>query len=424
MRPTIFAVSSGRPPAAIAVLRISGPEAFGAARALAGDLPRDRVVGLRALRDADGALLDRALVLVFQGPATATGEDVVELHCHGGRAVVAAVGATLGALPSLRPALPGEFTRRALENGRIDLIEAEGLADLLEAETESQRVASLSAAEGRVSRRIHGWMEQIAELSARVEAMIDFSEEDDVDVVALPPLVDAAHDIASDIAAVLDAPPVERVRDGVRVVIAGPPNSGKSTLLNLLAERDAAIVSPVSGTTRDRIEAPVQRGGVAYVLTDTAGLRETDDTVEAIGIDRAAAAMAVADILVWLADTPPPDARALCLHGRADLPERRDGPAGRLAVSAFDAASVAGVWRAIEQRAGRLLPTLDQLPVKAAQRNDLGVVVALLRTVPRKDVLLLAEVLRQARTMLAALLGMDATEAALEALFSRFCIGK
>lgn len=236
---TIFAVSSGRPPAAIAVLRISGTGAVDAARRLTRGLPPPRVAGLRGLRDASGRLLDRALVLVFPGPDSATGEDLVELHCHGGRAVVAAVGRALAAMDGLREALPGEFTRRALENGRIDLIEAEGLADLLEAETEAQRVAALSAAEGRVSQRLQGWMDAVALLSARVEASIDYAEEGDVDddATAIQAIVEAGHGVATDMASVLDAPPVERVRDGIRVVIAGPPNSGKSTLLNLLAEQ-------------------------------------------------------------------------------------------------------------------------------------------------------------------------------------------
>ena len=426
---TIFAVSSGRPPAAIAVLRISGTGAVDAARRLTRGLPPPRVAGLRGLRDASGRLLDRALVLVFPGPDSATGEDLVELHCHGGRAVVAAVGRALAAMDGLREALPGEFTRRALENGRIDLIEAEGLADLLEAETEAQRVAALSAAEGRVSQRLQGWMDAVALLSARVEASIDYAEEGDVDddATAIQAIVEAGHGVAADMASVLDAPPVERVRDGIRVVIAGPPNSGKSTLLNLLAERDAAIVSAIPGTTRDRVEVPVQRNGIAYLLTDTAGLRDTDDAIETIGIERAEAAIVAADVVIWLSDDPPPtvDGRMLWIHARADLPDRGCVPPGRVhAVAAWQEASIEGLWTLIEAETIGLLPTLDQLPLKTRQRQQLWQVSTTLGQITGGDAIILAEDLRQARSGLASVLGLDATDTMLGALFSRFCLGK
>ena len=216
---TIVALSSGRPPAAIAVLRVSGPAAFAAATALAGALPRPRLASLRPLRDGAGALLDRALVLVFPGPHSATGEDLVELHCHGGVAVTVAVQTALFAL-GVRLAEPGEFTRRALLNGRLDLAQAEGLADLLEAETEDQRRAALAASEGLVSRAVRGWMSRLADLSARVEAVLDFAEEDDVGIEALTiggVRADAVS-LRREIDTVLARPPVERMRDGVRVV--------------------------------------------------------------------------------------------------------------------------------------------------------------------------------------------------------------
>ncbi|GGB38763.1 tRNA modification GTPase MnmE [Sphingomonas metalli] len=426
MTDTIFAVSSGRPPAAIAVIRISGPDALLAGRTLAGPLPPARAARVRVLRDAAGAVLDRALAIVFPGPATATGEDLVELHCHGGRAVVAAVEAALSRLPSCRRAEPGEFTRRALAHGRIDLAEAEGLADLLEAETEAQRVAALAAAEGWISRQVGDWLAEVAILSARVEAMLDHDDEDDVvggddEMAAIRGGMD---DLGRRIDAAASAPPVERLRDGIRVVIAGPPNAGKSTLLNLMAEREAAIVSPIAGTTRDRIEAAVVRGGVPYLLLDTAGLTKTDDMVEAIGVERAGAAIATADLLLWMGDEAPPRRDALWLHGRSDLSGRGTVPADRtLAVRQDDPASIAALWTLVAERSAALLPRVDALPLRERHRRLCGEAAAALR-VPPRDPLLMGEALRRARVALAGITGADATETMLDALFGRFCIGK
>ena len=423
---TIYAVSSGRPPAAIAVVRISGPAACTAAETLAGRLPAPRHASLRGLRDADGALLDRALVIVFPGPRTATGEDLVEFHCHGGRAVIAAVERALSLVPGLRPAEPGEFTRRALTNGRIDLTEAEGLADLLEAETEGQRIAAINAAEGRVSQAVRGWMDDVAMLSARIEAMLDFSDEDDVasDAAAFDAIRLAVDALADRIARVVDAPPVERLKDGIRVVIGGPPNSGKSTLLNLMGERDAAIVSAISGTTRDRIDVPVMRGGIAYVLTDTAGLIDTLDPIEAIGVTRAEQAITTADILVWLADTAPPRDEAIWVHARADLAGRDVVPEGRaIAIAQTDPGSIDRLWDELHRRADALLPRSDGVALKAHQRRQCAAAIATLRETPA-DPLIVAEHLRRARSILATVLGLDATGEMLDALFGRFCIGK
>lgn len=424
---TIFALSSGRPPAAIAVIRVSGPAAIEATTELAGALPEPRRAALRTLRDAAGLPLDQALVLVFPGPATATGEDLVELHCHGGRAVVAAVEAALACHPRLRSAEPGEFTRRALTNGRIDLAEAEGLGDLLAAETETQRVAALAAVEGQVGRRVREWLAGIAALSARTEVLLDFADEEDGgDDEAVPAgIVRDMADLADDIGRVLATPPVARLHDGIRVVIAGPPNAGKSTLLNLLTEREAAIVSPISGTTRDRIEAPVVRGGIAYLLTDTAGLLDaTDDPIEAIGIARATAAMDAADLLLWLGDDAAPRVDAIRLWARADLPERRGRGGDRDAsVAQTDAASIDDLWSLIARRAAALLPRADAVPLRERQRRLCADARTALHTVSR-DPLVIGEHLRQAHRSLAAILGIDATEAMLDALFSGFCLGK
>lgn len=422
---TIFATSSGRPPAAIAVIRISGPRAFAAAAQLAGVLPEPRRASLRGLREGD-ILLDRALVLTFPGPATATGEDLVELHCHGGRAVIAAVEAALARVDGLRSAVAGEFTRRALTNGRVDLAEAEGLADLLEAETEGQRRAALDATEGRVSQAIGSWMDRVAMLSARIEAMLDFADEDDVaaDAAAFSAVRAEACALADDIAAVIDAPPVERLKDGLRVVIAGPPNSGKSTLLNLLGDREAAIVSPISGTTRDRIDVPVTRRGIAYVLTDTAGLIASDDPIEAIGVARAEDAIRSANMLLWLGDAPPPRDDAIWMHARADMAGRKTMPAGpAFAIAQTDAGSAERVWDALHARAATMLPRDGSLALKREQRLRCAEAVAALRD-PTTDPLILGEALRQARIALAAILGLDATGEMLDALFVRFCIGK
>ena len=424
---TIFAVSSGRPPAAIAIIRISGSRAFAAGEALAGSLPDIGRAGLRALRDSEGGLLDRAVVLRFAAPATATGEDLVELHCHGGRAVVTAVERALADVEGVRGAEAGEFTRRAMLNGRIDLAEAQGFADLLEAQTERQRLAAITAAEGVVSQSIRAWHHDVTALSARTEAMLDFSEEEDVAVSD-----DAVNALLGDIAALgrtiraaVERPPVERLHDGVRVVIAGPPNSGKSTLLNLLSQRDAAIVSPIAGTTRDRIEAHVVRDGIVYLIIDTAGLTDaSDDPIERIGIGRAEEAMAAADILLWIGDDDGPPG-AVNIHSRADLPGREERPTTKeFAISRSDPASIERVWARIADAADALLPRAGDLSLRAAQREACHSVVNELLATTGDDLLIIAEHLRAARNRLGEILGENATEAMLDALFARFCIGK
>lgn len=424
---TIFALSSGQPPAGIGVLRISGPDAVIAVERLTRrTAPQPRYARLRALYDDDGGLLDRALVLVFPGPGSVTGEDLVELHCHGGRAVIAAVSNALAAMPGLRRAEPGEFTRRALGNGRIDLVEAAGLADLLDAQTERQRLAAMAAAEGQVSQQVRGWLATLAMLSAMTEAQLDFADEDDVTtgdhaVAAISAGTDA---LAVELRDVIARPPVERLRDGISVVLAGPPNSGKSTLINLLAQRDLAIVSPIAGTTRDRIEATVTRNGLVYVLTDTAGLTDSDDPVERIGVSRAAAAIDSADLLLWLGDDAPPHADALWVHSRADQPGRWSVPLDRdLAVSQTDAGTIETLWQLIESRTARLVPRADLVAFRASER--IACERALLALDIREtDLLLVAEHLRHASRALASILGVNATETMLDALFGRFCIGK
>lgn len=426
---TIFAVSSGAPPAAIAVLRLSGPGAFGAAAALAGPLPVLRRAGLRALRDPrDGELLDHALLLCFRGPLSATGEDVVELHLHGGRAVVRAVEAAVGALPGLRAAEPGEFTRRSLTNGRLDLSAAEGLGDLLTAETEAQRRAAIRSADGALRREVEGWTDRLLALSAQVEAVLDHSDEEDVaSADSLAGLQASAASLAEAIAAAAARPPVERLRDGLRVVLAGPPNAGKSTLLNALVDRDVAIVSPIAGTTRDRIEVPVVRGGIAYVLTDTAGLNDaTHDPIEAIGVDRARAALDEADIVLWLGEDPPvAQVPTLWLRARADAPGREPPRGQDLSVSATEGTGLTALWDKLGDLAAGLLPPPDLVALNARQRGLCAQAgQALVRAAHQADPILYAEELRAARAALDAITGRASTEDVLDALFGRFCIGK
>lgn len=424
---TIFAPSTGMPPAAISIVRISGPKAVEAARAIAGTLPPPRAARVRALREpTTGELLDRALVLVFPAPDTATGEDVVEFHVHGGRAVVAAVERALAALPDLRRAHPGEFTRRALANGRIDLAEAEGLGDLLTAETDRQRRAALAMSDGALSRRISGWRAALLRLAGRIEAALDFADEADVPPLFLTDVRTAAAAVGADIAGALTAPTVDRLRDGIRVVIAGPPNSGKSTLLNALARREAAIVSPIAGTTRDRIEVAVSREGVPFVLTDTAGLRDaTDDPIERIGIDRANSAIEAADLVLWLGDTPPPDRALVWLHARNDLPERFVTPSGPvLSVSAHHAGSVDELWRLLVERATALLPAAGDLAFNDRQAAHCRDAVEALEVLSSTDELIVADALRRANLALARITGDVAVEAMLDTLFAKFCVGK
>lgn len=425
---TIFAVSSGRPPAAIAVLRISGAAAIDAATRLAGKLPPPRRAGVRALHDpVDRQLLDRALILVFSGPATATGEDLVELHLHGGRAVVAAVERALAVIDGLRAAEPGEFTRRALAHGRIDLTEAEGLGDLLSAETDAQRRMALANSDGRLRRTVAEWSAAATRLSAMVEAVLDHADEDDVGAGddVLTSVRREATALADAITAVLAVPPVERLRDGIRVVLAGPPNAGKSTLLNAVVGREAAIVSPLAGTTRDVIEIPVTRSGIAWLFVDTAGLREdSSDPIERIGIDRATGSMATADIVLWLGDDPAP-VEAIALYPRCDVRDDIAIPVDRIAVSATTGHGLDRLWQQLIDRAATLLPKVDDLSLNRRQAAHAGTAAAaLMRAGRQQDPLLLAEELRYGVQAFAALTGMRATEAVLDDLFGRFCIGK
>ena len=423
-RDTIFALSSGRPPAAISVVRISGPLAHDAGRRIAGDLPAPRTAAVRELRSpAARELLDEALVLRFDGPASSTGEDIVELQCHGGRAVVEAVLAALGAIAGLRLAKPGEFTRRAFENGRIDLTEAEGLADLIEAETESQRKAALALAEGGLRRQMERWQEQVLVLSARAERAIDYADEGGPDTD--PGLSSECGALATELHGWLARPRIEPLKDGVRVVVAGPPNAGKSSLLNAIAGQNRAIVTETPGTTRDHIEVPLSLAGIPLLLTDTAGLRETEDEVEAIGVSRAQALVESADILLWLGEPgeAPAHPQLVRVHPKADL----GGPVadGSLAVSAVTGAGLKTLLEKVADVAKGLLPAEDAIALNRRQARHIGEAAAALASAgSRNDLVLIAEELRHARSAFDRLTGRAGVEEVLDALFNRFCLGK
>lgn len=421
MSDTIFALSSGALPAGIAIVRISGPRAAVAFRALSGPLPPPRTASLRAIRDADGAVLDRALTYWFAGPASATGEDMAELHLHGGRAVVAAVLAELGRHTGLRQAQPGEFTRRGFDNGRIDLAQAEGLADLLAAETEGQRRAAMLLAEGGLGRHTDRWRTQLLLVAAQVEAEIDFIDEADV-AGQNSGWRDGAALLAADLATALAMPAAERLRDGVRIVLAGPPNSGKSSLFNALIERDAAIVTSVAGTTRDRIDAPIALGGVPLLLIDTAGLRDdATDAVEAIGIARSQAALAEADLVLWLGDARTVPERALLIAAKADLGPVAEG----LAVSVITGEGMVALREAIVMRAKAMLPPPDSIALNARHRGLIGEAQSAIGAgVAEGDLLIAAELFRTARQALDRITGRAGVEDMLDALFGQFCVGK
>jgi len=422
---TIFALSSGRPPAAISVIRISGPAAHATGRRLAGTLPEPRTALVRELRrPGSSELLDEALVLRFDGPASSTGEDIVEFQCHGSRAVVDALLSSLGELEGLRLAHPGEFTRRAFENGRIDLTEAEGLADLLEAETESQRKAALALAEGGLRAQISQWQDRLLGLSAVAERSIDYDEEDSsID----PGLGQDCSRLASELQDWLSRPRVEPLKDGVRVVVAGPPNVGKSSLLNAMTGEERAIVTEVPGTTRDHIEAPLSIAGLPILLTDTAGLRDANDRVEAIGVQRASALVEVADVLIWLGEPSdaPAHSRLITVHSKADLPERGAAPPGSIAVSSKTGEGLKALLECVGEAAKGILPSEGAIALNRRQSLHLSdAETALSNAAKSVEAVLVAEDLRAARTAFDRLTGRAGVEDVLDSLFGRFCLGK
>jgi tRNA modification GTPase len=441
---TIFALSSGRPPSAIALVRVSGPKAGRALTVIAGRLPRPRLASHVVLRDAGGEAIDDAVVLWFPGPGSATGEDVAEFHVHGGRAVLAALVAAMSSVPNMRAAEPGEFTRRAFENGKLDLTEAEGLDDLIHADTDRQRRQALRQLQGLLGDRARDWRERIIEASALIEAGIDFADEGDVPAELVAPALRAIRTLRDEIADVLAAQgQAERLRDGLVVAIAGPPNVGKSTLINQLVRREVAIVSPHAGTTRDVIEVQLDLDGYPVTVIDTAGIRETSDPVEQEGVRRARARAAEADLVLWLADAERsdearPDGRAPVWMVRNKIDLRSGAAAGEAtgpvtADRAFEISAKRGdglpeLIKALVEFAAGFFGTSEAALVTRARQRELLQTAAhsLSRSLELIDEgeELAAEELRAAAYALGRLLGRVDVEDILGAIFQKFCIGK
>jgi len=426
---TIFALSSGAPPAAIAIIRISGSQAFAVVQALAGRLPSPRRASVASLRHpANKDLLDQALVLIFPGPGSATGEDLAELHVHGGRAVVRAVEEAVGSLDGLRRAEPGEFTRRAFEHGRIDLNEAEGLGDLLAAETEWQRRAANMMFGGSFSSAVEHWRQEVLRLSALTEAELDFSDESDVEGQNNIDITDACVRFSEDMHRLLSGPSTEKLKDGFRVVLAGPPNVGKSTLLNALVGREAAIVSDIAGTTRDMIDVPVALEGIAVIFTDTAGLRDgTLDVIEQIGINKSHAALNEADIILWLGQEggAPPHPHVIEVAPKSDQQDFARKSTQAVHVSAVNGEGMEDLMHRVAGIARKLLPLPNQFAINTRQRQHISDCAAALAACGvSDDWLIVAENLRLARISLDALTGRAHTEELLDTLFGKFCVGK
>lgn len=447
---TIFALSSGRPPSAIAIVRVSGPQAGTVLASLAGKMPAPRMAARALLRDENQQVIDDAVILWLPGPASATGEDIAEFHVHGGRAVLAALFAALSGFADVRAAEPGEFTRRAFENGKLDLTEAEGLDDLIHADTDRQRRQALRQLKGLLGDRARNWRDQIIEASALIEAGIDFSDEGDVPTELIAPAMAKIKALLGEIEEVLAAQGrSERLREGLVVAIAGPPNVGKSTLMNALARREVAIVSPHAGTTRDVIEVQLDLDGYPVTVIDTAGIRETDDPVEQEGVRRARARAAEADLVLWMSDPQHDEdphqgaAPVWLVRNKIDL-----NPTGAHATDAAEPASVLGPGRDgadFEISASRgdglaeLIAALigfagnyfgsDQggLIGRERQRKLLQQTVASLqRSIGAigEGEELAAEELRMAAYSLGRLLGRVDVEDILDVIFREFCIGK
>jgi len=450
-RDTIFALSSGRPPAAIAVIRVSGPRAGAALERLIGRVPQPRRASLAQVRDpATHHVIDEGLVLWFPGPNSATGEDVAELHVHGGRAVIAAVLSALAKLAGLRHAEAGEFTRRSFENGRMELTAVEGLADLVAAETEAQRRQAYQQLRGLLGDRAESWRQRLIEALALVEAGIDFSDEEDVPKDMMSRALELIRPLGEEISKA-GARQGERLREGLRVAIAGPPNAGKSTLFNRLARREAAIVSPFPGTTRDVLELHLDLGGYPVTVLDTAGMRETSDPIEREGVRRASEQAASADLVLWVTDatkmkSPKFSARcaphsapnaAWLVVNKTDLlteQERQRAESGfgkyenMNLVSSSTGTGVDGLVNALSGFAERFFTPEPALVTRERQRAHLRETVLALERAKcaaqegREEIM--AEHLRLASRALGKLLGRVDVEDVLDVIFRDFCVGK
>ncbi|MEN9011305.1 MAG: tRNA uridine-5-carboxymethylaminomethyl(34) synthesis GTPase MnmE [Yoonia sp.] len=422
---TIFALATARGRAGVAVVRISGSIAVDAAGQLMSNVPSGR--GLRQLRDASGALLDEALVLQFPQTRSFTGEPVIELHLHGSEAVVAAVLRVLGEDPHLRMAEAGEFTRRALQNGKLDLAQVEGLADLIDAETEAQRKQAVRVLAGALGDRADEWRRNLLRAAALIEATIDFADEE-VPVDVSPEVIELLRSVTISLSTEAEGVVfAERLRKGFEVAILGAPNAGKSTLLNRLAGRDAAITSEVAGTTRDVIEVRMDLNGLPVTVLDTAGLRETDDVVEKIGIERAIARAKDADVCVYL--QMPDDDFDLALDDDAIILTAKSDLNGGQGISGLTGD---GVDALVDRLSEILDRRVSGIGVAMRERHRLAMIRAMdclndaLSAIEVGDFMvdLVAEDLRTAARAIDSLLGRIDVEDILGEIFSSFCIGK
>jgi tRNA modification GTPase len=445
---TIFALSSGRPPSAIAVVRVSGPQAGAVLSKLAGKMPKPRSAARTQLHDLRGQPIDEAIVLWFPYPASATGEDVAEFHVHGGRATLAALFAALSAFENVRPAEPGEFTRRGFENGKLDLTEAEALDDLIHADTDRQRRQALRQLKGLLGERARDWRGRIIEASALIEAGIDFSDEGDVPAELITPAVTRISSLLKEIQQVLAGQGRgERLREGLVVAVSGPPNVGKSTLINLFARREVAIVSPHAGTTRDIIEVQLDLEGYPVTVIDTAGIRETEDPVEQEGVRRARARASEADLVLWMIDARQvrqvaeksgsvTEAPVWLVRNKIDLvgsavTDRATRPAvGGITfdISASRGDGIADLMAALVAFANDYFgPGEGALIGRERQRKLLDqTAVSLERSISvlQRGEEFAAEELRVAANSLGRLLGRVDVEDILDVIFRDFCIGK
>jgi tRNA modification GTPase len=435
---TIFALSSGAGMAGIAVIRLSGPDALAASRSLTGPLPQPRHAARRIFRHPEtNDVLDDGLLLTFPGPNSFTGEDVAEFHLHGGLAVIRAMLEVLGGMAGLRHAERGEFTKRAFRNDRIDLVAAEGIGDLIQAKTERQRQLALHHALGHASQTIETWRRDLIAILGRVEAAVDFADEADVARATVDAVLPKLDDLILRMrGALTEAERAAPIREGVKVVLAGPPNAGKSSLLNRLAKREAAIVSAIPGTTRDVIEVAMEFSGVPVILTDTAGLRaHSTDEIERIGMDRTANELQGADILVWVtapdvAAEPPEDldSETLWIANKSDLdfPAANDRADHR--VSAKTGQGMAEFFADLEERVRRMAANGESATLIRSRHKQVtaSCVENLLRAsaLSGDQLELLAEALRAAAYDMGRLTGRIDVEEILGAIFAEFCIGK
>lgn len=432
---TIYALSSGGLPSGLAVVRVSGPGASAVVRALGGDLPAPRLAVLRSIRDRNESTIDRGLVLWFPAPGSFTGEDSAEFHLHGGRAVVDRLLEELSAFAGLRMAEAGEFSRRAFANGKMDLTEAEGLADLIASETEAQRVLALSQASGALKALYENWQGRLLHGRAMIEAEIDFADEEDVPGSVSDRVWADMQSLLSEMKAhIAGAKRANAVREGFRIVIVGAPNAGKSSLMNALAGSDIAIVSDEPGTTRDALEARLSIGGQLVVVTDTAGIREKAGSVEAEGIRRALKRAADADLVLFLSDRGAwenpemfGDARVWKVASKADM-VNEDFPDGSIPISVKAENGLNLLFDSLEKHlAGAVGHDVSSLPTRQRHLDNLRVSLDELdKAVSSTDdpLELRAEALRLAAFSLGRITGQHGVEDVLGVIFSEFCIGK